>query len=76
VTGLTQGKKIAVTVNGEPRSTEAGCVSELLEQLGHGSDRPGIAVAVNGRVVPRGDWSRSRLDDGDTIEVVGAVQGG
>ena len=76
MTRPTQGKQVAVTVNGEPRSMEAGCVSELLEHLGHGSDRAGIAVAVNGHVVPRSDWSRCRIDDGDAIEVVGAVQGG
>ena len=74
MTRLTQRKK--VTVNGEPSSTEAGCVQELLEGLGHGSGRTGIAVAVNGRVVPRSGWNEWRIDDGDDIEVVGAVQGG
>lgn len=76
MTRLTRDKRAAVTVNGEPRSVEAGCVRELLELLGHGSDRTGIAVAVNGRVVPRSDWSHCRIEDGDAIEIVGAVQGG
>lgn len=74
MTELTQRKR--VTVNGEPRGTDAGRVSELLEHLGYGGDRPGIAVAVNGQVVPRSSWSERRIDDGDDIEIVGAVQGG
>jgi sulfur carrier protein len=74
VTGLTQRKR--VTVNGEPRATEAGRVSDLLVHLGYGGDGPGIAVAVNGQVVPRSTWSERRIDDGDDIEIVGAVQGG
>ena len=37
---------------------------------------PGIAVAVNDEVVPRDDWSRWLLTDGDVIEIVTAVQGG
>ncbi|MFC4333699.1 sulfur carrier protein ThiS [Salininema proteolyticum] len=35
----------------------------------------GIAVAVNGEVVPRGEWARA-LDDGDKVEVLTATQGG
>jgi len=36
----------------------------------------GVAVAVNGEVVPRGGWAGTRLTDGDTVEVIMAVQGG
>jgi sulfur carrier protein len=36
----------------------------------------GIAVAVNGEVVPRGSWPDTRLTDGDRVEVVTAMQGG
>ncbi|MFD0560538.1 sulfur carrier protein ThiS [Stackebrandtia endophytica] len=35
----------------------------------------GIAVAVNGEVVPGSRWHR-RLSDGDQIEILTAVQGG
>ena len=35
----------------------------------------GIAVAVNGEVVPGSRWRR-RLFDGDRIEILTAVQGG
>jgi sulfur carrier protein len=36
----------------------------------------GIAVAVNEMVVPRGAWETTRLDDGDRVEILTAVQGG
>ncbi len=35
----------------------------------------GIAVAVNGEVVPRSEWHRP-LRDGDAVEVLTATQGG
>jgi sulfur carrier protein len=36
----------------------------------------GVAVALDGEVVPRGQWQRTDLDDGARVEVVVAVQGG
>jgi sulfur carrier protein len=36
----------------------------------------GVAVAVEGEVVPRGEWEERALSEGETIEVVHAVQGG
>lgn len=36
----------------------------------------GVAVAVDGAVVPRAEWSRTPLHDGSAVEVLTAVQGG
>jgi sulfur carrier protein len=36
----------------------------------------GIAVAVNGEVVRRASWPSTRLEAGDEVEVLIAVQGG
>ncbi|GGF46973.1 thiamine biosynthesis protein ThiS [Marmoricola endophyticus] len=36
----------------------------------------GVASALNGTVVPRGDWASTTLSDGDRVEVVTATQGG
>jgi sulfur carrier protein len=36
----------------------------------------GIAVAVNGDVVPRSMWDVQNLNDGDAVEILTAVQGG
>ncbi|MEV6526437.1 sulfur carrier protein ThiS [Longispora urticae] len=39
-------------------------------------DRRGVAVAVNGTVVPRSTWTSTALADGDVVELLTAVQGG
>jgi sulfur carrier protein len=36
----------------------------------------GVAVAVNGEVVPRAHWWRTPLRPGDRVEVLTATQGG
>ena len=38
--------------------------------------RGGVAVALNGEVVPRSRWGEASLAAGDELEVVGARQGG
>ena len=40
------------------------------------NDDSGVAVAVDGTVVPRSEWDGIRLSGGQKIEVVRAVQGG
>jgi sulfur carrier protein len=65
-----------LSVNGEPRDLPgAATVHELVATLVPGPTR-GIAVAVNGAVVPRGEWPTIALHDGDAVEVLTAVQGG
>ncbi|HVK27272.1 MAG TPA: sulfur carrier protein ThiS [Nocardioides sp.] len=64
-----------VTCNGETLPA-AGSVADLLAaRLGH-PPPSGIAVALNGEVVPRASWPVVVLADGDVVEVVTAVQGG
>ena len=65
-----------IHVNGEPRETAATTVVQLLRQLDLVEASAGVAVAVNGAIVPRGDWTGYRLQNGDRVEIVGAVQGG
>jgi sulfur carrier protein len=68
---------MTVIVNGQPAQVDPGqTVAGLLAALGHPPGGPGIAVAVNGEVVPRSTWSTTTLDDNDRIEVLGASQGG
>ncbi|MCU1492187.1 MAG: thiamine biosynthesis protein ThiS [Acidimicrobiaceae bacterium] len=64
-----------VLLNGQPRAlapgaTVATVVSELL------SNTAGCAVAVNGEVVPRGQWVDTELAAGDRLEVLTAAPGG
>ena len=66
---------VGITVNGEERLVEPGStVASLLDALG--TERRGVAVAVDGEVVPRGQWGRVRLREGQQVEVLHAVQGG
>jgi sulfur carrier protein len=39
-------------------------------------DRRGVAVALDGEVVPRATWDDTPLQAGARLEIVGAVQGG
>jgi sulfur carrier protein len=65
-----------VTLNGEPRALREGAtVAEAVEASGAESRR-GVAVAVDGEVVPRGRWDNQSLSDGQRVEIVQAVQGG
>lgn len=62
-------------VNGSPRQLAPGTtVAELLASVT--AQTRGVAVAVNGEVVPRDGWSVARLTDGDRVEVLIAAQGG
>lgn len=66
-----------ITHNGEALSLEVGATVADLLTARFDDPRPhGIAVAVNGEVVPRGDWAGRVLVEGDGVEVVTAVQGG
>ena len=64
-----------IVVNGRPREvasaiTVAGLVDDLVD------DRRGVAVAVDGDVVPRAAWEATGLHEGARVEIVAAVQGG
>ena len=64
-----------LTVNGEARELADACtIADLLQAAG-APDR-GSAVAVDGAVVPRSEWHTRRLEPGQQVELVHAVQGG
>jgi sulfur carrier protein len=66
---------IEVTVNGRVRAiATATTVGELVRELGFEGKR--IAVERNGEIVPRSRHADTRLERGDTLEIVGAVGGG
>jgi sulfur carrier protein len=64
---------IFVNGNEEP---DAASVAELLERLGVAAGARGVAVALDGEVVPRSQWHAAALAPGSKVEVVGAIQGG
>lgn len=67
-----------VTVNGEERRLpEAGAaLTDLLRQLDFDPKQSSIAVAVEGEVVRREDWSEHTLAGGEAVEIITAQQGG
>jgi sulfur carrier protein len=66
-----------ITVNGQSREVPAGTAVAVVvtEFVGPGTGR-GVAVAVNGEVVPRAAWDRTTVAAGDRVEVLTATQGG
>lgn len=68
---------MTIELNGERVELSVpATVAEVVDRLGAGSAHRGIAVAVDGDVVPRSEWERTELADGQRVEVVGAIQGG
>jgi sulfur carrier protein len=68
---------MTIELNGKWIELRTGAsVAELVERAGAGGDRRGVAVAVDGEVVPRSAWANTVVSDGQRIEVVGAIQGG
>jgi sulfur carrier protein len=65
-----------IRVNGQDEPLYAQSVAGLLAQKEISTDMRGIAVALNGRVIPRADWPNTHLSAGDAIEIVLARQGG
>jgi thiamine biosynthesis protein ThiS len=64
-----------LTVNGESHQHEGdGTIQALLEEMGSRPDR--TAVMVNGDVVPRERWDGTRLEEGDTVELLVFAGGG
>lgn len=66
-----------IVVNGKHR--EVSSDAALVDVLGLGpGERParGIAVALDGSVVPRAQVNQTRLHEGARVEIVTAVQGG
>ena len=66
-----------ITVNGAPATLdEAASVADAVAAVLPEPGGRGVAVALNGEVVPRASWPRTPLSAGDRVEVLTAAQGG
>ncbi|QGK68518.1 sulfur carrier protein ThiS [Allosaccharopolyspora coralli] len=66
---------MTITINGADHGVEAD--SSLATILAaYGVAEKGVAVAVDGAVVPRASWQDTIVPDGAAVEVLTAVQGG
>jgi sulfur carrier protein len=66
-----------IVLNGQDSEVRAGeSVAAVLERLGLDADARGVAVAVDGEVVPRAGWLSYAVPEGAHVEVLTAMQGG
>jgi thiamine biosynthesis protein ThiS len=67
-----------ILVNGDKpiELSENSVLSEIFPRLGIELNSPGIAIAVNGRIISKSLWQTHTLQAGDKVEVVRAFQGG
>ncbi|MBV9415052.1 MAG: sulfur carrier protein ThiS [Solirubrobacterales bacterium] len=68
---------VSVKINGDARELPDGAtVASVVASLPNAPEGRGVAVAVEGEVVPRARWQGTELREGANVEVVVAVQGG
>jgi sulfur carrier protein len=65
-------------VNGEARQVpDTLTVAELVADEAPGlAEGRGVAVAIDAEVVPRSAWRERKLEDGQRVELLAAMQGG
>jgi sulfur carrier protein len=70
------GADARIRINGQDEPLAAATLAALLEEKAVDVGQRGIAVALNGAVVPRTAWPQTALKPGDSVEIVRARQGG
>ncbi len=66
---------LRVILNGKEEVLESGkTLQKLMEQKN--LPKIGLAVAINGQVVPKNQWAATKIHPDDEIEIIHAVQGG
>ena len=66
-----------IRLNGQASELHAGeTVAVVLRGLGIAEQARGVAVAVDGEVVPRAVWESFELSEDARVEVLTAMQGG
>ena len=66
----------SIRVNGQDEPLTFTTLAALLEEKAVDTGQRGIAVAINGSIVPRAAWPQTQLQPGDSVEIVHARQGG
>ncbi len=72
----TLGNAPDLRVNGVLRPLGDGTLTGVLAAEAVNPKARGLAVAVNGQVVPRHAWDTTRLAPGDQVEIVKLFAGG
>ena len=63
-----------IRINSKETETGAATLMELACEMG--LPAKGVAMAVNNRMVPRGEWSATSISGGEDIVIIKAVCGG
>jgi len=63
-----------ITVNGKQLDAKDLSIEALLTDLA--IETRGVAVAINGEIVRRGEWTNVTIVSGDRVEIVSAAAGG
>jgi sulfur carrier protein len=66
-----------IDLNGELRELASDAtLADAVRASGAAEDGRGVAVALDGEVVPRAEWDLTPLAEGSSVEVLAAIQGG
>ena len=63
-----------ILCNGEEKKVAARNIEQLLVELSLGEKK--VAVELNQEIIPRDSYLKTKLSDGDSIEIVHFVGGG
>jgi sulfur carrier protein len=73
---MTQAAAGTIRINGESEPLAAVTLAALMQEKALDVNQRGVAVALNGAVVPRAAWGATALKPGDSVEIVRARPGG
>ena len=65
---------IEIALNGSLVSSSAMTIAEFVRE--RSLPQSGVAIAVNGSVVPKSEWVSTSLHSSDRVEIVTAAAGG
>lgn len=70
-----QQNSLSIKINGETKTyTNIETLHDLLSELNYLGKR--LAVELNGEIVPKSEYQNTKLNNGDSLEIVVAVGGG
>lgn len=64
----------SIICNGEEKKVTAQNIEQLLTELNLGEKK--VAVELNQEIIPRDNYSSTRVSEGDSVEIVHFVGGG
>ena len=61
-------------INGEEVNVNGATITEILAKDGYSPER--VAVMLNGEILPKTDYSTTKISENDEVDIVGFVGGG